>query len=271
VGSDGHPILADGLNEKGLMCAMLYLTDFTQYSKTIVEGKENVAPHDFVFWALSQFKDVEEAKKSLECLEIVDIPSNLLNLTPSLHYILSDKSGKSIVVERTPRGLQVFDNPVGVMTNSPDFQWHLNNLHQYIGIRSRQFDKVTWGNLELSSFTNGSGAFGLPGDFTSPSRFTRAVYLKSNLTQIDNELEGINGIFHILSNCQVPKGAVITSDGKEHSTIYTSAMCSESGTYYYYTYDNTQISAINLFNEDLNTVNIKSYPFRNNPIIHMEN
>ncbi|MFL0195066.1 choloylglycine hydrolase family protein [Clostridium sp. WILCCON 0269] len=278
VGSDGHPILADGLNEKGLLCAMLDLTVFTQYSKIIVEGKENIAPHDFVFWALSQFKDLEEAKKSLQNLEIVhmpphllNLPPHLLNLTPLVHYILSDKSGKSIVVERTPKGLQVFDNPVGVMTNSPNFQWHLNNLYQYIGIRSTPFDKVEWGNLELYPFTNGSGAFGLPGDFTSPSRFTRAAYLKNNLTQIDNELEGINGIFHILSNCQVPKGAVITSDGKEHSTVYTSAMCSESGTYYYYTYDNTQISAINLFNEDLNTVNIKSYPFRNNPIIHMEN
>ncbi|MFL0198483.1 choloylglycine hydrolase family protein [Clostridium sp. WILCCON 0269] len=271
MGLDEHSSLVDGLNEKGLTCAMLYLTGFAQYSKTIVEGKENIAPHDFVFWALSQFKDLEEVKKSLQDLEIVDVPSNLLNLTPSLHYILSDKSGKSIVVERTSRGLEVFDNPVGVMTNSPDFQWHLNNLNQYIGIRSRQFDKVTWGNLELSSFTNGSGAFGLPGDFTSASRFTRAVYLKNNLTHIDTELEGINGMFHILSNCQVPKGAVITSDGKEHSTIYTSAMCGESGTYYYYAYDNAQVSAINLFNEDLNTVSVKSYPFRNKPIIYMEN
>ncbi|SFC86670.1 choloylglycine hydrolase [Clostridium uliginosum] len=268
---DGHPILADGLNEKGLMCATLYLPGFAEYSKIEVKDKENITSYDFVLWALSQFENLDEVKIALKDLEIIDKPLSLLNLTPPLHWILSDKSGKSIVVERTATGLHVFDNPVGVMTNSPDFQWHLTNLRQYIAVRSKQFDPITWGDLDLSAFSQGSGTFGLPGDFTPSSRFVRATYLKNNLTHIDNEIEGINGIFHILSNCQIPKGAVVTSEGSEDITIYTSAMCSESGTYYYNTYDNCQISAIKLFNEELDSIHIKSYPIRNEQTIFREN
>ncbi|GAA0077764.1 choloylglycine hydrolase [Clostridium sp. CTA-5] len=268
---DKNPILADGVNEKGLMCATLYLPGFAEYSNIRLEEKNGIAPHDFVLWVLSNFKTLEELKNALSNIDIIDTELSLLKLTPPLHWIVSDKTGKSIVVERTKNGIEVFDNPIGVMTNSPDFQWHLTNLRQYIGLRAKQFSPVTWSDIDLSAFSQGSGTFGLPGDFTPPSRFIRAAYLKSNLTQIDNELQGVSGVFHILSNCEVPKGAVVTLENTEDISIYTSAMCSESCTYYYHTYDNRQVSAIHLLNENLDMLEIKNYPFRREQIINNEN
>lgn len=260
VVTDNHHVFADGVNEKGLTCATLYFPGFAKYEEENIENKENIACYDFVLWALSQFKNLEEVKKSLKNVVIINKVLSILNFAPPLHWILSDKSGKSIVVERTYRGLEVFDNPIGVMTNSPNFEWHLSNLRQYIGVRAKQFDNVTWNDLELSAFSQGSGTFGLPGDFTPPSRFVRAVYLKNNIVDIDNEIEGVNGIFHILSNCEIPKGTVLKSDNACDYTLYTSAMCSESATYYYYTYENSQISAVHLFNEDLDDPLMKEFP-----------
>jgi choloylglycine hydrolase len=260
VVTDNHPVLADGVNETGLTCASLYFKGFTKYEKKTVENKENIAPYDFVLWALSQFRNLDEVKEALKNIEIVDKTLSFLNVSPPLHWILSDRSGKSIVIEKTKNGIEVFDNPVGVMTNSPNFEWHLNNLRQYIGITPKQFDSSEIGSLSLSAFGQGSGTFGLPGDFTSPSRFVRATYLKNNISQINNEIEGVTGVFHILSNCAVPKGSVLMIEGNVHNTIYTSAMCSESGTYYYNTYENHQISAVNLFNEDLDATSIKAFP-----------
>ncbi|RHW58032.1 linear amide C-N hydrolase [Clostridium botulinum] len=258
--TDNHPVFADGVNEKGLTCATLYFPGFAKYEEENIENKENIACYDFVLWALSQFKHLEEVKKSLENVVVINKVLSILNFAPPLHWILSDKSGKSIVVEKTNRGLEVFDNPIGVMTNSPNFEWHLSNLRQYIGVRAKQFDNVTWNDLELSAFSQGSGTFGLPGDFTPPSRFVRAVYLKNNIVDIDDEIEGVNGIFHILSNCEIPKGTVLKSDNACDYTLYTSAMCSESATYYYYTYEDCQISAVHLFNENLDAPFMKNFP-----------
>lgn len=165
----------------------------------------------------------------------------------------------------------MYDNPLGVMTNSPEFNWHLQNLRQYIGLKSQPFALTEWGDVPLSAFGQGSGSMGLPGDFTPPSRFVRAAYGKQNIQGIENEEEGISAIFHILSNCEVPKGAVITEDGTLDNTIYTSAMCMESGTYYYHTYDCRQIIAIHLFHENLDATEIKTYPFQRKQKIFYEN
>ncbi len=165
----------------------------------------------------------------------------------------------------------MYDNPLGVMTNSPEFNWHLQNLRQYIGLKSQPFAPTEWGDVPLSAFGQGSGTMGLPGDFTPPSRFVRAAYGKQNIQGIENEEEGISAIFHILSNCEVPKGSVITEDGTLDNTIYTSAMCMESGTYYYHTYDCRQIIAIHLFHENLDTAEIKTYPFQRKQKIFYEN
>lgn len=267
----GRVMMADGVNETGMTCATLYFPGFATYSNHIDSNKTNVAPFDFVTWSLTQFNSVEEVRKSIDNIAFIDVPLPVLGITPPLHWILADKSGACIVLEPTADGIKVYDNPIGVMTNSPEFSWHLQNLRQYIGLKSQPFAPTEWGDVPLSAFGQGSGSMGLPGDFTPPSRFVRAAYGKQNIQGIENEEEGISAIFHILSNCEVPKGAVITEDGILDNTIYTSAMCMESGTYYYHTYDCRQIIAIHLFNEDSDTAEIKTYPFQRKQKIFYEN
>jgi len=269
--SDDFVVYADGMNEAGLTCATLYFSGFASYNAVRGQGMEAVAPHDFVLWSLSQFGSITELKEALAHVTFVDFLVEQMGVIPPLHWILSDKTGKSIVVEPLEKTIKVYDNPAGVMTNSPDFSWHLTNLRQYIGLQTNQLQPVRWEGLELSAFGQGSGSVGLPGDFTPPSRFVRAAYWKNNITGIETERDGINGLFHILSTCDLPKGAVVTPDGLEDVTIYTSAMCIESGTFYYHGYDNRQITAIHLFHEDLDAHSIKTYPFIREQAFHYEN
>ncbi|MGL4450399.1 MAG: linear amide C-N hydrolase, partial [Sarcina sp.] len=147
----------------------------------------------------------------------------------------------------------------GVMTNSPEISWHFTNLRQYIGATPIQSKEVKWEGLDLSAFGQGSGTFGIPGDYTPPSRFVRAAYLKHVALKPRDEIEAITTLFHILSNCEVPKGAVL-KDGKDIDyTLYTSVMCSESCTYYYKTYENSQVVGIEMLKEDLDRKDIKEY------------
>lgn len=267
---DDHPMFADGLNEMGLSCAGLYFGGFAEYEKDLISGKENIGPHDFILWTLGNFQNISELKEALKNLNIVDKPFSSSVPIALLHWIVSDKSGNSIVIEKIKDKLNIWDNPIGVLTNSPPFDWHLINLRQYIGLRPKQFDNIKFSSLEISPFSQGTGAFGLPGDFTSPSRFVRATFLKNNITCIDNEVEGVTAFFHILSNCSMPSGSIVTSDNHNYKTIYTSAMCCETGTYYYHTYDNRQITSIHLFKEDLDRKKIKNYPYRNEQSIFCE-
>lgn len=271
INHQGRIIMADGVNEAGMTCATLYFPGFATYSQSIDDNKTNLAPFDFVTWSLTQFNSVKELKKSVDSITFLDIPLPDLGLTPPLHWILADKWGDCIVLEPTNEGLKMHDNPLGVMTNSPEFSWPLQNLRQYIGLKSQPFAPTEWSNVPLSAFGQGSGSMGLPGDFTPPSRFVRAAYGKQNIQGIDSEEEGVSALFHILSNCEVPKGGVITEEGALDNTIYTSVMCMESGTYYYHTYDCRQIIAIHLFHENLDTDEIKAYPFQRKQKIFYEN
>ncbi|MCU5321047.1 linear amide C-N hydrolase [Bacillus sp. BI3] len=271
ISHQGRIILADGVNESGMTCATLYFPGFATYSNSIDDNKTNLTPFDFVAWSLTQFNSVEELKKSVDSISFLDVPLSVLGVTPPLHWILADKWGECIVLEPTIEGLKMYDNPLGVMTNSPEFNWHLQNLRQYISLKSQPYAPTQWGDVSLSAFGQGSGSMGLPGDFTPPSRFVRAAYSKQNIEGIDNEEEGISAVFHILSNCELPKGGVITEEGTIDNTIYTSAMCMESGIYYYHTYDCRQIIAIHLFNENLDTDEIKTYPFQRKQMIYYQN
>lgn len=265
---DNHPILADGVNEKGLTCATLYFPGFADFENGLSENKTNIVAYDLVAYLLSQFADINDVKANMSNVEILSKNISVLGVTPPLHWILCDKSSKCIVIEKTINGLQIIDNPIGVMTNSPNLEWHLNNLRQYIGLNPKQLSPAKWQDLDLSPFGQGSGTFGLPGDFTPPSRFVRASYLKNNILNVKTETDGVTAAFHILSECNIPKGAVIKQDDSVDYTIYTSAMCSESGSYYYHNYENRQISAVHLFNENLDSDKVKVFPNCNSQCIN---
>ncbi|WP_300261440.1 choloylglycine hydrolase [Clostridium sp.] len=258
---DNYPTFADGLNEKGLGCAGLNFPFYASYSKENIEGKTNIPVYDFLLWVLANFSSVEEVKEALKNANIVDIPINEHVPNTTLHWMISDSEGKSIVVEQTKEKLNVFDNNVGVLTNSPTFDWQLENLNQYVGLRYNQVPGLKLLDQSLNAFGEGTGLLGLPGDFTPASRFLRAVFLRDAMMKNDKDSIEISDFYHILNNVAMVKGAIRTLEEKSDVTQYTSCMCLEKGIYYYNTYENNQINAIDMKKENLDGNEIKIYKY----------
>lgn len=255
---EDYPAFADAFNEKGLGCAALNFPIYSHLEDKIIEGKNNLAPYDLIIWILANFETVDDVLKELRNVELVAIPINEKIPLPTLHWIVSDKNGKSIVIEKTKDGLKAYINPIGVLTNSPTFDWHLINLNEYMNITPIQPKPVKWVDEELKPLGVGIGTNGLPGGFSGVDRFVRISYLKSNISETKDLMTGISQFFHMLNNVAVPRGAVI-SDGLDDITLYTSCMCQEQGIYYYTTYNNNGISAIDMNKEDLNSKEIKIF------------
>ncbi len=258
---DDYPTFADGMNEKGLGCAGLNFPVYVSYSKEDIEGKTNIPVYNFLLWVLANFSSVEEVKEALKNANIVDIPisENIPNTT--LHWMISDITGKSIVVEQTKEKLNVFDNNIGVLTNSPTFDWHVANLNQYVGLRYNQVPEFKLGDQSLTALGQGTGLVGLPGDFTPASRFIRVAFLRDAMIKNDKDSIDLIEFFHILNNVAMVRGSTRTVEEKSYLTQYTSCMCLEKGIYYYNTYENNQINAIDMNKENLDGNEIKTYKY----------
>ncbi|MGU8571475.1 choloylglycine hydrolase [Clostridium perfringens] len=258
---DDYPTFADGMNEKGLGCAGLNFPVYVSYSKEDIEGKTNIPVYNFLLWVLANFSSVEEVKEALKNANIVDIPisENIPNTT--LHWMISDITGKSIVVEQTKEKLNVFNNNIGVLTNSPTFDWHVANLNQYVGLRYNQVPEFKLGDQSLTALGQGTGLVGLPGDFTPASRFIRVAFLRDAMIKNDKDSIDLIEFFHILNNVAMVRGSTRTVEEKSDLTQYTSCMCLEKGIYYYNTYENNQINAIDMNKENLDGNEIKTYKY----------
>lgn len=258
---DDYPTFADGMNEKGLGCAGLNFPIYVSYSKEDIEGKTNIPVYNFLLWVLANFSSVEEVKEALKNANIVDIPisENIPNTT--LHWMISDITGKSIVVEQTKEKLNVFDNNIGVLTNSPTFDWHVANLNQYVSLRYNQVPEFKLGDQALTALGQGTGLVGLPGDFTPASRFVRVAFLRDAMIKNDKDSIDLIEFFHILNNVAMVRGSTRTIEEKSDLTQYTSCMCLEKGIYYYNTYENNQINAIDMNKENLDGNEIKTYKY----------
>ena len=258
---DDYPTFADGMNEKGLGCAGLNFPVYVSYSKEDIEGKTNIPVYNFLLWVLANFSSVEEVKEALKNANIVDIPisENIPNTT--LHWMISDITGKSIVVEQTKEKLNVFDNNIGVLTNSPTFDWHVANLNQYVGLRYNQVPEFKLGDQSLTALGQGTGLVGLPGDFTPASRFIRVAFLRDAMIKNAKDSIDLIEFFHILNNVAMVRGSTRTVEEKSDLTQYTSCMCLEKGIYYYNTYENNQINAIDMNKENLDGNEIKTYKY----------
>ena len=258
---DDYPTFADGMNEKGLGCAGLNFPVYVSYSKEDIEGKTNIPVYNFLLWVLANFSSVEEVKEALKNANIVDIPINKNIPNTTLHWMISDITGKSIVVEQTKEKLNVFDNNIGVLTNSPTFDWHVANLNQYVGLRYNQVPEFKLGDQSLTALGQGTGLVGLPGDFTPASRFIRVAFLRDAMIKNDKDSIDLIEFFHILNNVAMVRGSTRTVEEKSDLTQYTSCMCVEKGIYYYNTYENNQINAIDMNKENLDGNEIKTYKY----------
>lgn len=217
------PVLtfADGVNSAGLSGAMLYFPGYADYGSPNVSCQKSVAATEVVFSMLLVCGNVKEVICELSRVNIAGIKDNVTDSIAPLHWIFADANGNCITVEKTAEGMNFYENQNGVLTNSPDFTWHLTNLRNYVHLSQEQKELVAWNGKWLSPFGQGGGSSGLPGSYTSPDRFVRTAFLKSHLIQPENIKEAVSECFCILGNVSIPKGCVITGRNAVDYTIYT--------------------------------------------------
>ena len=268
---DNHPVFADAMNEDGLACAGLNFEGYAYFEENPIEGKHNIAPYDFIQWVLSNHETIEEVKQGLKNLELVDRPINDKTPVPKLHWMITDKTGKAIVLEKTKNCITIHENIVGVMTNNPTFDWHLTNLKEYLHLTPASPKQTKWGEYTLNALGVGAGTIGMPGDFASVSRFVRIAYIRAHMPKIEGDMEAVTQFFHMLDYVKMVKGGIITDDGLEDSTTYSSCMDQEKGIYYYRTYENNRINAIDINKEQLEGTDIKIFKYLTTQDINYQN
>ncbi|MBP1969961.1 choloylglycine hydrolase [Virgibacillus natechei] len=244
--TDGMFGIFDGVNERGFAAAVLYFEGYADYDLPIKDN-EPIASLDFLHYILGRCGSVNDLKALLENIGIVGVPDPVTQRAAPLHWIATDRSGKSVVIEQTETGLEVIDNPIGVMANSPDFHWHMTNLRNYTDVSITQQKEVHWGNVSLTPFSQGGGTRHLPGGFTSPERFARTAFLKTHAQVPESRSEAVMTCFHIMNSVFIPKGIVQTDRGTYDYTKYVAFMNTNTCEYYFKTYENNQIITASLW------------------------
>ena len=267
--AEEYPLYYDAINEKGLGIAGLNFVGNAYYNEP-VEGKDNIAQFEFIPWILSQCATIEEAKKLIEKINLTNIPFNEQLPLAQLHWIIADKN-EAITVEAVEEGIKIYENPVGVLTNNPPFDKQMFSLNNYINLSNKTPEDKFAQNLNLQRYSRGMGAIGLPGDLSSQSRFVRASFVKMNSISAEGENESVSQFFHILNSVDQQRGCCELEDGKYEITIYTSCCNATKGIYYYTTYDNHQITAVDMRIEDLNINKLIRYPLIKNEQIKIQN
>lgn len=254
---DDYPLYYDATNEYGLSIAALNFPNNACYFSECAE-KENIASFELIPYLLSQCHNVAEAKELLKDVNILNISFNKQYSLSPLHWMLSDNA-QSIVIESVSEGLKIYDNPVSVLTNNPPFPFHLNNLTHYMNLTPEMPQNRFSDKIALTPISNGIGCFGLPGDPSSASRFVKASYVKLNSVDDGSEYGAVSQFFHILDSVAQQAGTVKINNAYE-KTVYSSCCNTERCIYYYKTYSNNQITAVNMFSENLDTDKLISYP-----------
>ena len=255
---DGYPLYYDGTNEKGLSMAALNFPGNAVYAPYRYH-KDNITPFELIPWVLGQCATAADAEKLLERINLLNENfSEELPLSP-LHWIISD-SERSIVLEATKEGICIHENPVGVLTNNPPLDYQLFQLRNFMQLSKTSPQNTFTDKLDLKPYSLGMGAIGLPGDFSSMSRFVRASFVKLNSHSGNSEDESVSQFFHILKSVEMPNGCVELDNGLFEFTRYSSCCNTDKGIYYYTTYENSQICAVDMYKEDLEAGHLISYP-----------
>jgi len=270
--AEGYPLYYDATNEKGLSIAGLNFPEHADY-RQYCEGKDNVTPYELIPWLLGQCATVSEAENLLERINLLHEDfSNDLPLTP-LHWIISDKE-RSVTLEPVETGIRVYDNPVGILTNSPTFDYHMFQLNNYMKLTNRDPKNTFSGgkdHLPLKTYSRGMGAIGLPGDASSMSRFVRAAFVKLNSVSGNSERESVSQFFHILKSVEMQRGCVRLGKELYDITIYSSCCNTDRGIYYYAAYDNSRIYAVDMYKENLQDNKLIGYPLKKDQTIEFQN
>lgn len=256
--------LLDGVNEAGLAAGAFYFPTFAGYTPVTADNQSwGLSPVEFPNWILTQFASVAEVRKAVESGDVLIAPTVSQGwgaVPPPFHYVVHDKTGASIVIEPVGGKLVVHENPLGVMTNSPTFDWHMTNLRNYISLSDSSVAEKKLGSVTLQALGQGNGLMGLPGDFSPPSRFVRAAFFSAAAIPSDDAAKGIEQVFHILNNFDIPVGVARSPDGKAGTSDYTQMTMArdlKNLRYYFKTYTDQTIRMIDMRSLDLNAKDVR--------------
>lgn len=253
-----YPLYYDAVNEQGLAMAGLNFVGNADYGENM-PGKDNIAAFEFIPWILSRCASVGEARALIQKMNLVGTPFNRELPPAQLHWIIADRE-EAVTVEAVKEGIRIYDNPVGVLANNPPFEEQMFQLNNYMQLSVKNPENHFSDKLKLQAYSRGMGALGLPGDLSSQSRFVRTAFVKMNSLSGDSELESVSQFFHILGAVDQQRGCVEVDEGKFEITIYTSCCNADKGIYYYTTYDNHQITAVDMYRENLEGGSLVRYP-----------
>lgn len=270
VVADEYPLYCDAINEKGLGAAGLNFAGAGQYFP-VEKGKKNITSYELIAYLLSNYETVAEVKKGLTNANISDISFSEKFPVAVLHWIVADKTGKSIVIESSNKGLSIYDNPVNVLTNNPAFPSHLINLSNYADISPIQPTNFLAPKVELNMYSRGLGTHHLPGGMDSASRFVKATFALAHAPQGKSEVENVTNHLHVLKSVEQAKGLDEVGPDSYEYTMYSDCMNLEKGILYCTTYDDSRIRAVNMHKEDLDSEKLICYDLFKDQDIEYEN
>jgi len=247
----GMNVVVDGVNEKGLYVGAFYFPGYASYTKPD-PNKYNVslAPEDYGTWLLANFSIVEEVRRSFS--KVVLVPNPIKEIGGESfpgHFVIHDSSGASVVIEPVDGFLKIHENPLGVMANSPTFDWHMTNLRNYVNLTATNVPPIDIGGVRLKQLGQGSGMMGIPGDFTPPSRFVRAVAYSQSALKLPTAKETVPQVFHIMNSFDIPIGAVrdVHGDVVHHDyTVWTTTSDLKNLQWSFRTYRDQTIKSIDV-------------------------
>lgn len=253
--------VAEGVNEAGLSAGLFYFPDYGEYEAYDAgEKNRSISDLQLVSWLLGECSTVDEVKEAVKKVRIVNIDPR----ASTVHWRFTDLSGRQLVLEVTGGVPRFYENKLGVLTNSPGFEWQLTNLNNYVNLFPGTAPAQRLGGVELSSFGAGSGFLGIPGDVTPPSRFVRAAFYQATAPQQETAEESVLQCFHILNNFDIPVG-IEFAEGKipadiPSATQWTSATDMGNRIIYFRTMYNSTIRRIDLRTIDFSSVSYQAVP-----------
>ena len=266
-------IITDGMNEKGLVVGVLFFPGFAEFqSYDPAQADISVSNLELANFILSKFATVDEVRTGLKRVKVVSVDIAAIGGAVPLHFTVIEPSGKAIVIEYIKGELKIFDNPLRVMTNSPPFDWHMTNIRNYVNLSALAWPAIKLENINFAPIGAGTGFLGLPGDFTPPSRFIRAVAFTQTSRKLTDGDEALYEVLRIMDNFNLPLGAAEGSDnavdpkllkGMRSSTIWTTAADTRNLKFYYHTQHNRKLRMIDLTKLDFSTETIIHLPLDN--------
>ena len=264
-----YPLYFDATNEKGLsMAGLNFPQNAVYYEKQ--EGKDNISPFELIPWVLGQCATVAEALMKLEDMNLWNMPFQQQFPLSPLHWMLADRK-RCVVLEPMADGLKIRENPIGILTNNPPFDYHMYHLADFMNITPQIPTNRFASQVDLMPYSLGMGSIGLPGDLSSASRFVKAAFTKLNSISGNSESESISQFFHILGSVSQQRGLTAVEGGEYEFTLYSSCCNTDKGIYYYTTYENSQITAVSMYKENLERQELLFYPLVKGQQIHFQN